>query len=294
MHLMRWGRAVAVSVVVVALAACGGGGTKTNAAATGSSSNGSQLSAGAGASVASESGATGGSQSSVDSSVVGAVGADGATSAQAGGQPAANTAAPTPPGLKPFAGTYQFHTTGHATLNGSAQNIDTQSPSVVEDLGATDQRTTSSGAQGQQIQVLRYGADKVELVSLELKGPVTKAFVGPVLLSPVPSSVGQTWNWSMQSTDTDPTKKTTLTQSSRVDRTETVVIGGQSIDVFVIETDITFSSAATDLNGTGHLTNWVSPVYKMAVKAHSTLAGTYAAFSFDSDTTSDLLDLRPS
>jgi citrate lyase alpha subunit len=98
----------------------------------------------------------------------------------------------------------------------------------------------------------------------------------------------------MQSTDTDPTRKTTIKQSSVVDRTETVVIGGQSVDVFVVETDISFTSAATDLNGTGHLTNWVSPVYKMPVKLHSTLKGTYAAFSFDTDTTSDLVDLRPS
>ena len=72
------------------------------------------------------------------------------------------------------------------------------------------------------------------------------------------------------------------------------MVGGQSVEVFVIETDISFSSPATDLNGTGHLTNWVSPVYKTAVKVHSTLNGTYAAFTFRSDTTSDLLDLRPS
>ena len=98
----------------------------------------------------------------------------------------------------------------------------------------------------------------------------------------------------MQSTDTDPTKKTTVTQSSRVDRTETVVVGGQSVEVLVIETDLSFTSPATDLNGTGHLTNWVSPVYRMSVKTHSTLKGTYAAFTFESDTTSELLDLRPS
>jgi hypothetical protein len=288
---MHWGRTVAVSVVVVALAACGGGGKKSNAAATGSSSNSPQVST--------DPDAPGGNETS--SAGADHMGADDAPGPAGNGgsdpgtvQQPANADAPVPPGLKPFAGTYQFHTTGHATVNGTAQNIDMQSPSVVEDLSDTDQRTTSSGGQGQQIQVQRFAADKVELVLLELKSAVNKTFNGPVLLSPVPSSVGQTWNWSMQSTDTDPTKKTTLTQSSRVDRTETVVIGGQSVDVFVIETDITFSSAATDLNGTGHLTNWVSPVYKMPVKVHSTLTGKYAAFSFDSDTTSDLLDLRPS
>lgn len=288
--MMHWGRAVAVAVVVVALAACGGGGKKSNATATGSSSNGSQLSAGSGSPGATDSASTTDGQSGGgDSPVVSADSGGGQ-----GGQPSASGDAPAPPGLKPFAGTYQFHTTGHATLNGSPQSIDMQTPSTVEDVSDTDQRTTSSGGQGQQIQVARYSPDKVELVSLELKGALNKTFNGPVLLSPVPSAVGQTWNWSMQSSDTDPTKKTTLTQSSRVDRTETVVIGGQSVEVFVVETDITFSSPATDLNGTGHLTNWFSPVYKLPVKMHSTLKGTYAAFNFDTDTTSDLLDLRPS
>lgn len=286
---MRWGRTVAVVVVVVALAACGGGGKKSTAAATGSSSNGSLVSVGSGAPGADESGSAGDARSGGESPVVGADNGGGG-----GGQPADNSDAPVPAGLKPFAGSYPFHTTGHATLNGAAQNIDTQSPSVIEDLSDSDQRTTSSGDQGQQIQVLRYSADKVELVSLELKGAVSKAFNGPVLLSRVPASVGDSWNWSMQSTDADPTKKTTITQNSRVDRTETIVVGGQSIDVFVVETDITLSSAPTDLNATGHLTTWVSPVYKLSVKVHSTLKGTYAAFSFDSDTTSDLLDLRPS
>jgi hypothetical protein len=294
---MRWGRRVAVVVLTVsAVAACGGGDSKSNTAATGSGSPGSQLSAGsdgassAGSTAADPSAAPGSDASGADSA--GAPGA--APSGDAGAAPAGDGNAPAPSGLKPFAGTYQFHTTGHATLNGGQQNIDTQSPSTVEDLNDTDQRTSASGAQGEQNQVLRYSADKVELVSFELKGAVNKTFNGPVLLSPVPLSVGQTWDWSMQSTDTDPTKKKTLTQTSRVDRAETVVVNGQSVDVLVIETDVSFSSPATDLNGRGHLTNWVSPVYRMPVKTHSTLAGTYAAFTFDADTTSDLLDLRPS
>jgi hypothetical protein len=285
---------VVIVVVVAALAACGGGGKKSTATATGSGTNGSQVSVGSGTPGASDSasstdGQSGGGGGGGDSPVVGAD-----SSSDQGGQPAGGGDAPVPSGLKPFAGSYQFHVTGSASLNGSPQNIDTQGPSAVEDVGDTDQRTTSSSGQGQQIQVARYSADKVELVSLELKGPINKTFNGPVLLSPVPAAVGQSWNWSMQSTDTDPTKKTTLTQSSRVDRIETVVVGGQSVEAFVVETDLTFSSPATDLNGTGHLTNWVSPVYKMPVKIHSTLKGTYAAFGFDVDTISDLLDLRPS
>lgn len=294
---MRWGRKVAVVALTVgAVAACGGGDSKSNTAATGSGRPGSQVSAGSDSSSSANTATDG--QSAVAGS--GASGADsgaapaGAPSGDAGAAPSGDGNAPAPPGLKPFAGTYQFHTTGHATLNGSQQNIDVQSPSTVEDLNDTDQRTSTGGAQGEQHQVLRYSADKVELVSFELKGAVNKTFNGPVLLSPVPLSVGQTWEWSMQSSDTDPTKKTTLTQKSRVDRTETVVVNGQSVDVLVIETDVSFSSPATDLNGTGHLTNWVSPTYRLQVKTHSTLKGTYAAFSFDTDTTSDLLDLRPS
>jgi hypothetical protein len=209
------------------------------------------------------------------------------------GQPG-DTSAPVPPGLKPFAGTYQFHTTGHASLSGSPQNIDTTDGTLIEDVSDTDQRTTAGSSQGQQVTVLRYSAEKVELVSLELRGAVSKTFNGPVMLSPVPATVGQTWNWSMQSSDSDPTKRTTLTQSSRVDRVETIVVNGQSVDTYVVETDLTFKSSPTDLNGSGHMTTWVSTVYKLSVKNHSTLAGTFATFSFDSDTTSELLDLRPS
>ena len=291
---MRWGRSIVVGLMIVTVAACGGGGSKSNTAATGSGSPGSQVSAGSDSAAPPSDASGGGQDAASDAPAAGsdtaAAGAESDTPAPAEG----TGGAPAPSGLKPFAGSYQFHTTGQATLNGSPQNIDVQSPTKVEDLNETDQRSSTSGNQGEQIQVLRYSADKIELVSFELKGPVTKTFNGPVLLAPVPLSVGQTWNWSMQSTDTDPTKKTTLTQGSRVDRTEAVVVGGQSVDVFVIVTDITFSSPATDLNGTGQLTNWVSPVYRMSVKSHSTLKGTYAAFTFDTDTTSDLLDLRPS
>ena len=285
---MRWGRAVAIATVVV-LAACGGGGNKSAAVASGSAtdasgSNPNALAAGSSAS-APEGAATGGAS---DGS------SDTGGGPDAGVAPAANGDAPTPPGLKPFAGSYSYHTTGHATLNGSNQNIDVQSQTVIEDLNDSDQRLTSANDQGQQVEVLRYSGDKLEIVSLELKGAVSKTFNGPVLLAPVPTTVGQTWSWSMQSTDSDPTKRTTVTQSSRVDRTETIQIGGQSVDVFVVETDIALKSSPADLNATGHLTTWVSPAYKVSLRIHSTLKGTYAAFNFDGDTTSDLLSLQPS
>jgi hypothetical protein len=285
---MRWGRAIAVSVVVVALAACGGGGKKSNATATGSASNGSQLSAGSDAAPgASEGASVGADQNAAGDSPV--VGADGASSDGGAAQPAGSGDAPAPPGLKPFAGTYTFHATGTTSLNGSASNVDAQAVATVEDLSDTDQRTTTSGGggPGDQVQVLRYSNDKVELVSLEMKGAVHKVFNGPVLFAPVPGSIGQTWAWDLTSDD----HLTHVHQSSRYDRTETVTVGGQSVDAVVVETDLSFSG---DINGSGHLTSWVSMAYKMSVRNHSTLDATYGTFHFTNDVTADLLDLRPS
>ncbi len=209
---------------------------------------------------------------------------DGGVEPQAGG-----TEAPVPPGLKPLAGSYRYHAVGTATVNGAAQPIDVEATTLIEEVSASDQRETSSGGQqGSAIQVMRYSSDKVELVSLEMKGAVNKKFEPkpPVLYAPVPGSVGQSWSWNATSTD----RLTRIQQSSRFDRTEQKVVGAQTIDVVVVETDITITG---DIKATGHITSWVSPAYKLVVRSHSTLTGSYGAFTFASDVTSDLLDLRP-
>jgi hypothetical protein len=282
---VRWGRALAVATVVVALAACGGG-KKSNATATGSVSNGSSVGVDATSGAAASDAGSASSGAQGDSPVVGAD-----SSSDSGGQPSAagNGDAPVPPGLKPFAGKYTYHAVGHMSLNGPPSNVDVQAVTTIEDLNDTDQRATTSGqgGAGDQIQVLRYRSDKVELVSLEMSGGVHKTFNGPVLYAPVPGSIGQTWAWDLTSTD----NLTHVHQSSRYDRADTVTIGGQSVDTLVVETDLTFSG---DINGTGHLTSWVSNTYKLAVRNHSSLDATYTTFHFTSDVTAELLDLRPS
>ncbi|MEY2423281.1 MAG: hypothetical protein QOI95_3348 [Acidimicrobiaceae bacterium] len=283
---MRWGRAVVVAVVVAALAACGGGGQKSNATATGSASNGSAVGAGAEASGPNESGSAGDAQ--IDGGSAAADADNGG--APAGGPSPSNTDAPAPSGLKPFAGKYTYHATGTTSLNGPPSSVDVQAVTTIEDLNDDDQRATTTGGgggAGDQVQVLRYSSDKIELLSLEMTGAVHKVFNGPVLFAPVPGSVGQAWAWDLTSTDA----LTHVHQSSRIDRTETVTIGGQSVDTVVVETDLTFSG---DINGSGHLTSWVSPIYKVGVRSHSTLDATYATFHLTSDITADLLDLRPS
>jgi hypothetical protein len=273
---MRWCRGIVVAVVVVALAACGGGGKKSSAAATGSSSNGSQVSAGSGELAASASGAAGDAPSGGDSPVVAA---ESAGNDPGGGQ-AATADAPAPSGLEPFAGKYRYQLTG--------QGAPTEIVVTIEDVNDTDQRSTTpgSGGQGDTIQTLRYLPNQIELESLEMKGAFPKTFNGPVMFAPIPSDVGTTWAWDLTSTD----KLTHVHQSSRVDRTETVVIAGQSVDTFVVETDLTISG---DVNATGHITSWASPVYKLAVRTHNTLNVT-TPVQLNSDITIDLLDLRPS
>ena len=283
--MMRWGRVVAVAVTVVALAACGGGGKKSNTAATGSGSNGPQVSAGSDSGSA-PSASSGEGQSAANDSPV--VGADGASTDAGGGQPqAAGTDAPVPPGVKPFAGNYNYHSTGTMGLNGSNSNVDQQDTTTVEDLSDSDQRVTMPGAGGSQITTLRFSSDKIELLSLKMKGALNKTFNGPVLYSPVPFAVGQAWEWTLTSTD----NLTHVTQKSKIDREENVTVGGQTVETYVLETDLTISG---DVNGSGHLTSFVSPSYKLPVRNHSTLDATYTTFHVVSDITSDLLDLRPS
>ena len=283
--MVRWGRVVAVAVTVVALAACGGGGKKSNTAATGSGSNGPQVSAGS-ESGSAPSASSGEGQSAANDSPV--VGADGASADAGGDQPqGASTDAPVPPGVKPFAGKYNYHSTGTMGLNGSNSNVDQQDTTTVEDLSDSDQRVTMPGAGGSQITTLRFSSDKIELLSLEMKGALNKTFNGPVLYSPVPFTVGQTWEWTLTSTD----NLTHVTQKSKIDREENVTVGGQTVETYVLETDLTISG---DVNGSGHLTSFVSPAYKLPVRNHSTLDATYTTFHVVSDITSDLLDLRPS
>lgn len=254
---MRWGRAVAAVVVVVALAACGGG-KKSNAIASGSASNANGLSAGADAPNAGENGSVGSDQT-------GAGDAAGPSGEVGGAQEG---------------GKYRFQVTG----DGAPKEI----VGTIDDLSDTDQRSTTpgTGGQGDTIQTLRFLPDRIQLLSLEMKGPFAKTFNGPVMLAPMPATVGQTWAWDLTSTD----NLTHVHQSSKVDRTETVVVGGQSVDTIVVETDITITG---DINATGHLTSWASTVYKLSVRTHNVLHLT-TPVKYDTDTTADLLDLRPS
>jgi len=274
---MRWGRITAAVFLALALVACGGG-KKSNSATAGSSSNGSSVGVPSGsadqATAASTDGASPDAQSSDDQSQTeqAAGGGD-----QGGG---GSTDAPAPPGLKPFAGHYTYNVTGQ----GDPQQI----VLTIEDVSDTDQRTTTpaSGPSGEQLEVLRYLGDRIELESLEMKGAFPKTFNGPAVFAPIPPTVGASWSWDLTSTD----HLTHLHQASKVDRTETVTVGGQAVDTFVVETDITITG---DINATGHLTSWASMVYKLAVRSHSVLNVTTPA-KISSDITMDLLDLRPS
>jgi hypothetical protein len=269
-------RTVAVVLIVVALGACGGGGKKSNATAVSSSTGSSVLAGSAAAASNASSGVAASSASGTGDSPV--VGADQGGGASDQSSSSGSGDAPVPSGLKPFPGRYTYKVS------------DQGAPVVVtvEDLNDTDQRTTTPamGAQGEQVQVLRFLNDQIDLVSLEMKGAFPKTFNGPVLFAPVPATVGASWAWDLTSTD----NLTHVHQSSQITGKEIAVIGGQSVETFVVETDITISG---DVNATGHLTTLASPVYKLPVESHSTLHVT-TPVKFDSDTTAELTYLRPS
>jgi hypothetical protein len=287
---MRWGRLIAAGATVLLLVACGGSDkSKTAASGSAASTGNAVVASGTDTSLpdagATDTTAAGGSGTGADQS---AGAGDQSSDAGGGGDQGGNTDAPVPPGLKPFTGTYQYHVVGDGSLNNSPQHIDTQSPTVIEDISETDQRITQSGGQtGDQITVVRYTGTQIQLVSLQLTA-INKTFQGPqpVEYIPLNAAVGTTWQWTIDSTD----HLTHLKQSSRLDRDEQVTVNGQTVDTFVVETDITLTG---DVNATGHLTSWGSTLYKVVVQAHSTISGTYAAFSFSGDTMATLNDLRP-
>jgi hypothetical protein len=288
MGSLRRGAAPAIALLMV-VSACGGGESEDTTAPGSDESTSSSI---AGDAAADATAATGDGTEPGEAGTPDDAGEDGTQPARSsGGEPPATSAdAPTPPGLKPFVGSYRHHALGSATINGSAQPVDMETTTLIEDISPTDQRVTASGGQqGSTVQVMRFSADKVELVSLEMKGALNKRFEPspPALFAPVPAVVGRSWSWDATSTD----KVTHIHQASRIDRTEQVSVGGQTVDVFVVETDLTITG---DIKATGHITSWVSPAYKVPVRTHSTLKGSYATFTFASDVTSDLLSLRPS
>ena len=223
--------------------------------------------------------------------VAGAAGNTATTKKGAAGSSAAPAPGPQPAtsaGIKATApGTYTYKVTGTMTV-GTPQKVDTTSDLKVEPLQGTDQRSTQTTQQGSTEQVLRYQADGVYLVQLELSGAVAKEFVlnPPGLAFPQPATAGKKWNWSATSTDS----KTTVKSDFTVLRTESIVIGGESVQTVVVEANVVTDG---DVKSTSKRTMWVSEAHRLIVRQDEKVNGTYSGFAFSGDTSSVLQSTKP-
>jgi hypothetical protein len=200
-----------------------------------------------------------------------------------GGTAPADTA---PPGTTPAARI--MPTPGTYTTNDSGTGIDgkpvpPQSTYTIEQVNDTDQH------QGGQFDVvLRYAPESASLVSLKIAA-ANKSFepAQPLLFVPFPGDRPDPWSWSVTSTD----GKTTLNTTAQITGTETIDVGGQAVPTFIVDSTITITG---DLQGTVHLTAWVSNDYRLPVKQHTVVNASYLTIMVHSDTTSVLASLAPS
>jgi hypothetical protein len=187
-------------------------------------------------------------------------------------------------------GTYTFRVDGSFTFGTTKQSLPPTARLTVENLNATDQRHTLSSDDSETVSVFRLAATALRLVSLSTtQSGVAKEFRPdpPVAFAPIPLAVGDTWQWTITSTD----GKTKVHQSSKVLRTERRTIGGTAVDTFVVQTTVTISG---DLNATTNQTSWVSPAHGIQVRTEQTTKGSFGTLTFTSSSTSELTSLQPS
>lgn len=202
--------------------------------------------------------------------------------------PAAGPQPATSAGIKATApGTYTYKVNGTMTV-GTPQKVDTTSDLRVEPLQGTDQKSTQTTQQGSSEQVLRYQADGVYLVQLKLSGAIAKEFNlnPPGLAFPQPATAGKKWSWAATSTD----GKTTVKSDFTVLRTESIVIGGESVQTIVLEATVVTDG---DIKSTSTRTIWVSEAYRLIMRQDEKINGSYGGFAFSGDTSSVLQSTKP-
>ncbi|HUP69243.1 MAG TPA: hypothetical protein VM142_05445 [Acidimicrobiales bacterium] len=195
------------------------------------------------------------------------------------------TATTTPPGRYRYAstGTFSAGVTGEQRRSG-------ESILTVDPPAGADQHSLRQGDNRSSEQILRFQPDGTYIVMLKITDQgLTKEFrpATPVLAFPYSAPVGRTWSWRMTSTD----GKTTVETSFRIERTEAVPVGSQSVPAVVVQATVVTTG---DLTSRGTQTLWVAESRRLVVREQSATEGTFGAFSFRSTAEERLLQLDPS
>lgn len=273
----RGGRTAVTLVAAIALlAACGSGSSGTNVASKGGDSTTTTSGA-----PASDGGGEVSTASPEDTTKPAANGSSGAS-----GAASSTTVAPVhddTPGL-PAAGGYRYHTSGSSKIGANpSQPVNTDTTTTIEHLGGGKVRQSAED----QKALLEWSGSQVMLHTLDFTRPgFERHFEAkpPVQYAPTPLKVGQQWTWKLTATG----YPTTIDQTSRVDRLETIIVGGKKVDTIVIVTKLTLSG---DVSGTIDLTQWLSTTTNIPQRIHA--VSNIVTFTFTSDTTSELTGFTP-
>jgi hypothetical protein len=263
----------ALVLAAVTLAACGG--TKDNRSAT--TKKVTTTSAIGGGSTTTDVGTPSGSQASNNLHNSGQPG----TTAKASGAPSAGSNGSSPPastsGLQPTApGTYSYSVTGTRTATDTVK---------VDPATGADQHSTATSARGSTEQTLRYLPNGIYLVDLKVAGMDFRSSDGqPVLEYPEPAPVGKTWSWSVTSGGI------TVTTNFQVVRTETQMVGSESVPTTVLHATITTSGS---IQSSSDDTIWVSEHYRMIIRTDDKTTSNNP-FVGNSTTSSKLTSTHPS
>jgi hypothetical protein len=288
------GATIAMAVALATLAACGGdsgGGAEDGSPTTrGQAASSSTTAVPATAS---------GGEAATTAPVAGSAAA---TTTAGGARPATSTtstsraeatggaaAAPAPSGAAATRpGRYRYASTGtfSAGLTGE-QRRSGESVLTVDPPAGADQHSLREGDNRSTEQVLRFQADGIYIVVLEVtEQGLAKEFrpSPPVLAFPYGAAAGRTWSWRMTSTD----GKTTVEGNLRIERTESVQVGSDAVPAVVVRAAL---ATTGDIASRGTQTLWVAEGRRLVVREQSRTEGSFGAISFRSTAEEQLLSL---
>lgn len=188
-------------------------------------------------------------------------------------------------------GTYQERQSGSFTAAGKTTSYPPNGTLVVDparaDRSQVWHRYVKAGTSPSDTTVL-FRANGPFLASTSMAGPsgqLTCTFNPPLPAPPYPTKVGQTFSGQASC------GSFTVSVQGKVDGTKVVSVGGTQVPTFVVDSTITTKGQVT---ATGTQTDWYAPSLRLSVHEAVTEQGTYEAFPFKSQITSDLVSVRPS
>lgn len=154
----------------------------------------------------------------------------------------------------PPPGSYKYHVTGNSTSFFGSQQINDTATLVVDEPSGNTERTKQQDQEGSTVQGLASHTDGLYLTEVHLSQTGFEADfkpVGTALLFPAEAHQGQSWNWTMKSTDGKYTLHAQLTisdlhssattgsgdQVSTVAVTSVLHITGNNFDITVHQRD---------------------------------------------------------